>query len=240
MINKIKNNYKIDPLSLSTAFWKYERAFDHPDAKCVQIDEEQVLFLDNQLLGYRGTDLKSFDTESLKGVDSYNPLSLKGFKESKFFVLYHDMKSTHQPACETGHDYQIEIVKASETQEVMTFINNSYEFISVTEQEVLNWRTHDVFDESLWIWIKEDQEVLALGIAEYDQEIKEGALEWIQVHEKARGKGIGQILVNELMSRMEQAEFVTVSGEIDNNTEPEKLYRKCGFKGDQIWYYYTK
>jgi len=236
MINRIKNNYIEDPTSLSTAFWKYERAFDHPNAKCIQIDEEQVLFLDNQLLGYRGNDLNSFKTESLKGVDSCNRLTLKGFKENKYFVLYHDTKTTHSPV----HDYQIEVVKASEAQEVMTFINNSYEFISVTEEEVLNWRTHDVFDESLWIWIKEDQEILALGIAEYDQEIKEGALEWIQVHEKARGKGVGQILVNELMSRMEQAAFVTVSGEIDNNTEPEKLYRKCGFKGDQIWYYYTK
>ena len=122
----------------------------------------------------------------------------------------------------------------------MTFINNSYEFISVTEDEVLNWRTHDVFDEALWIWIKEGEEVLALGIAEYDHRIKEGALEWIQVHERARGKGIGQILVNELLSRMRQADFVTVSGEIDNQTEPEKLYRKCGFKGSRIWYYYTK
>ncbi|MBI9015321.1 MAG: GNAT family N-acetyltransferase [Clostridiales bacterium] len=236
MIEKIRKHYIKDPSSLSTAFWKYKSAFDHPNAKCIQVGEEKVLFLDDQLLGFRGLDLKSFDTETLMGVDACHPLPLKGFKESKFFVLHHDMKRVHKIA----HEYQIEVVKADEAKEVMSFINNSYEFISVTEAEVLNWRIHDVFDESLWIWIKEDNEILALGIAEYDQTIKEGALEWIQVHEKARGKGIGKILVNELLSRMKQADFVTVSGEVDNKTEPEKLYKKCGFKGNQIWYYYTK
>lgn len=236
MIEKIRKQYIKDPLSLSTAFWKYKRVFDHPDSKCIQIGEEQVLFLNNQLLGYRGLDLNAFDTEFLMGVDVCHPLALKGFKENKFFVLHHDMEMIRK----TPHEYQIEVVKTSDSKEVMTFINNSYEFISVTEDEVLNWRTHDVSDESLWIWIKDDNDILALGIAEYDQTIKEGALEWIQVHEKARGKRIGQILVNELLSRMNQADFVTVSGEIDNKTQPEKLYRKCGFKGNQIWYYYTK
>jgi len=37
-----------------------------------------------------------------------------------------------------------------------------------------------------------------------------------------------------------KANFVTVSGEVDNSTNPEALYRKCGFIGDDIWHIMTK
>ena len=50
-----------------------------------------------------------------------------------------------------------------------------------------------------------------------------------------------QLLVNELLTRLQgKADFVTVSGKVDNVTKPEMLYRKCGFKGDDIWHILTK
>lgn len=70
-----------------------------------------------------------------------------------------------------------------------------------------------------------------------DTEIGEGILEWIQVSEKYRGKGIGKFIVNELLQRMNgMASFVTVSGQVNNSTNPEALYRKCGFEGNDIWH----
>ena len=30
--------------------------------------------------------------------------------------------------------------------------------------------------------------------------------------------------------------FVTVAGQCNNPSEPEKLYRKCGFTGDDVWH----
>ncbi len=30
--------------------------------------------------------------------------------------------------------------------------------------------------------------------------------------------------------------FATVSGKVTNKTKPEKLYRRCGFTGDDIWH----
>lgn len=30
--------------------------------------------------------------------------------------------------------------------------------------------------------------------------------------------------------------FVTVSGSLDNKTNPEVLYRKCGFIDNDVWY----
>ena len=38
----------------------------------------------------------------------------------------------------------------------------------------------------------------------------------------------------------EKADFVTVSGECDNPTNPETLYRKCGFNGNDIWYVFRE
>lgn len=40
----------------------------------------------------------------------------------------------------------------------------------------------------------------ALGIANFDSELKEGSLEWIQVMPNDRGSGIGQVIVNELLN----------------------------------------
>lgn len=52
-----------------------------------------------------------------------------------------------------------------------------------------------------------------------------------------KGKGLGKAVVNELLSRLkEKADFVTVSGECDNPTNPETLYRRCGFEGEDIWF----
>ena len=32
------------------------------------------------------------------------------------------------------------------------------------------------------------------------------------------------------------ADFATVSGKVDNETNPEALYRKCGFVGNDVWH----
>jgi hypothetical protein len=43
-------------------------------------------------------------------------------------------------------------------------------------------------------------------------------------------------IVNELLIRLKsKAKFVTVSGQVGNETNPETLYRKCGFDCDDIW-----
>ena len=48
---------------------------------------------------------------------------------------------------------------------------------------------------------------------------------------------IGQLIVTELLSKMKDiADFATVSGKVDNTTNPEALYIKCGFAGDDVWH----
>ena len=37
-----------------------------------------------------------------------------------------------------------------------------------------------------------------------------------------------------------KADFVTVSGKINNKSNPENLYLKCGFENKTIWHVLTK
>ena len=90
-------------------------------------------------------------------------------------------------------------------------------------------------DESLRIAIRRDGRIIASGVAELDTETGEGTLEWIQTSPDCRGQGLGKAIVGELLHRLgKHARFVTVSGRCNNPTNPERLYRSCGFVGNDI------
>ena len=79
-------------------------------------------------------------------------------------------------------------------------------------------------------------EIAASGIAEVDSMAKEGYLEWIQVSRGYRHRGLGAFVVKELLWRMNDiADFVTISGKV-KSVGAERLYRFCGFTGDDVWY----
>ena len=113
----------------------------------------------------------------------------------------------------------------------------------ISESELYAYTTRPVFHEKLWIAVRDrtNDLIVASGIAELDHEIGEGMLEWIQVSERYRGRGLGRFLVCELLWRMKDlASFTTVSGQCDNPTDPQRLYRKCGFTGTDVWHILRK
>jgi len=160
------------------------------------------------------------------------------FKRAQaFFRLCHDggVKKTH---CPPGY-----IIRGArpdvETEVVSKMIQRCYANMEVTPETVRGWLDHPTYDPSLWVWIIDasvDRKV-GLGIAEIDEGVPEASLEWIQVLPHYQQQGLGSAIVAELLHRLEgKVCFTTVSGELDNHTRPERLYRKCGFNGSDVWW----
>ena len=122
-------------------------------------------------------------------------------------------------------------------------IRECYAEGGISEADLQRYTLHPVYDPSLWIAVKDKRtdKIVATGIAEFDARIGEGILEWIQVSPEYRNRGIGMFVVNELLCRMQgKADFVTVSGNVNNTTNPLLLYEGCGFSGKTIWHVLRK
>lgn len=112
-----------------------------------------------------------------------------------------------------------------------------------TAAEVRSFTEREVYCPELWIVLRDNRtrKIVATGIGELDREMGEGVLEWIQVSAEYRSHGLGSFLVRELLWRMkDKAKFATVSGQCNNPTNPEGLYRKCGFTGNDVWHILRK
>jgi len=170
---------------------------------------------------------KDFDTAILKEYD-----------DEQFFRLRHTLYNLILPKLPEHF-----IFCAATIDEFSEHINSCYVNLFVKVEELKEYRNHPVYSPDLWLAVKDDRTgmIVASGIAELDNEIGEGVLEWIQVSNAFRGLGLGSCIVNELLLRMNgKAEFVTVSGQCNNSSNPEALYRSCGFTGNDIWHILRK
>lgn len=161
---------------------------------------------------------------------------LSDYTDEKYFRLYHNLKKIPQI---TNDDFEIVTATRKDIKSIVRIINDSYTDISVNKDLIKSYTKTPVYNATLWIMVKEKAigKYVGCGIADFDAEAKELILEWIQVLPEYRGKKIGQLIVTELLFRMKDvADFATVSGKVDNLTNPEALYRKCGFTGSDVWH----
>lgn len=161
---------------------------------------------------------------------------LSEYTDEKYFRLYHSLKEIPEIATD---DFEITTATRRNIKTIVQIINDSYTDISVSAELIKSYIKTPVYNENLWIMVKEKAtgKYVGCGIADFDIEAKELILEWIQVLPQYRGKKIGQFIVTELLFRMKDiADFATVSGKVDNLTNPEALYRKCGFAGNDVWH----
>ena len=170
--------------------------------------------------------------EDLHSVD------VREYVDEKYFKLIHGMNDIEKPVLDSRYE-----MLCCEVAEYAKHINTCYDDVGISTEELMNYQTHAVYNRNLWIAVTEcgQNKIVASGIAELDADIKEGILEWIQVSPEYRGKGLGKFVVRELLWRMkDKAEFVTVSGKVDNPTNPRDLYLTCGFSGEEIWHVMRK
>lgn len=169
--------------------------------------------------------------------EDFTPANYPDCQDEPYFRLRHNLKAVPAPQLPEGFS-----PCALSLSEYASHISRCYEDIGVTESELRQFTDRTVYDATLWIAAKDSRTgaVAATGIADLDREIREGILEWIQVSPEYRGCGLGRWLVCELLRRMQgRADFATVSGRCGNPTNPEQLYRVCGFTGRDVWHILT-
>ena len=248
--------YKEDPCRvLPNAIWKTNDTLD--SFKCSYMYEDGELL---KLEGWDKNGLYIFWNKNRK-IDKF---FLKRMKQSNFMMIHNDYfrqintdkYSLVKPFFRIMHNnkevltyslskdfYISESHIYNEFSQISDFIRKCYKDLHPSSDTVRSWTTHKVFDKNLWIWIMDKHKNIpvALGIAEFDESVPEGSLEWIQVLPEYQGKGLGKVLVLELLNRLKgRVKFTTVSGEVDNETNPERLYRSCGFYGKDIWWLLQK
>lgn len=170
--------------------------------------------------------------------DEYDNAEYQQYIDEPYFRLIHNLKGLSKPELPQGYSLCTATLSG-----YAAHINSCYERIGITVEELSRYTLRSVYDEALWLAVKEAHTgtIVATGIAELDREIGEVILEWIQVSQGHRGKGLGRFVVSELLWRMkDKAGFATVSGQCNNATNPEKLYRKCGFTGSDVWHILRK
>ena len=163
---------------------------------------------------------------------------LAGYSDERYFRLKHDLKRIATPILSEGY-----MLDKGTDAELAAHLNACYPGMRLDADGVAGWRERHVYRGDLWLFIREKESgaAAASGIAEFDRESGEGSLEWIQVSAEHRRRGLGRYLVCELLRRMQgSAAFATVSGRIDNESDPEVLYRNCGFSGCDVWHVLTE
>lgn len=169
--------------------------------------------------------------------DDFRAEMLRQYVDEPYFRLMHDLQAVEPVAVPEGY-----VLCQGTTEEFAAHIQECYGN-GMTAAEVRSFTKREVCCPELWLALREKEtgKIVATGIGELDREIGEGVLEWIQVSEGYRGHGLGSYIVQELLWRMKgKAKFATVSGQCNNPTNPEALYRKCGFAGNDVWHVLRK
>lgn len=177
------------------------------------------------------------DNMKILHEDDFSTEMLEQYSDEPYFRLRHDLQAVEPVAVPEGYS-----LCHGTAEEFAAHIHQCYGN-GMTLAEVLSFAERAVYCPELWVAIrdKETGRIVATGIGALDQEMGEGILEWIQVSEDHRGCGLGSYIVRALLWRMrDKAGFVTVSGQCNNPTGPEGLYRKCGFTGHDVWHIMRK
>ena len=171
--------------------------------------------------------------------DYLGAISIERFATRKtYFRIMHRNRAI--PAVELPSGFRIVNVNIdTEADAVAELIGKCYDNLHPCAESVRSWTNHPVFERNLWLWVIDERKDIpvGLGIAEIDLTIPEASLEYIQVLPEYRRMGLGACIVLELLTRLHgRVEFTTVSGDVENRTNPESLYRRCGFYGEDVWW----
>jgi ribosomal protein S18 acetylase RimI-like enzyme len=245
----LKEHYINNPCSvLANAFWKTGIKLVNYELTCVRENDEVssiIIKEENKLLLYWHLDEKTPEFKPSTSLDFVlihqkylKSINLKFKSKKAYFRIIHKHHNIEKANLPESFCFK-QVNLAQEVDKIVDLLSLCYPGWNFTKKRILGWKDHPVYDEKGWIWIidEKNNRKAGLGIAEFDKTIPEASLEWIQVHPEYQDKGLGKNLVLKLLSRyIKSALFTTVSGESNNPSNPEELYRRCGFEGDDVWW----
>ncbi|MBQ6507878.1 MAG: GNAT family N-acetyltransferase [Flexilinea sp.] len=158
--------------------------------------------------------------------------------DDPYFKLIHRMKQVERLPLPEG----FEIIQCN-TEDLADHIRECYDKINISAEILRRNEMAPGYDPGLQIAVSERnrKKIIASGIAEYDPQVREGILDWIQVSPAYRRRNLGRFIVCELLHRLQKkADFVTVSGRVNNPDHPLELYESCGFTDLTIWHIITR
>lgn len=162
---------------------------------------------------------------------------LQEYNDTEYFRLKHNLISINKIVLQP--EFYITSIKETQFSQLVELINRSYMHLGIIVDidQVKEWTNTEVYVPDLWTAIFKEDIMIGAIIVDYDKVTKEAIIEWIQILPEYRRLGLASALINNSLKCLRGiADFVTVSGMMNNKTNPEILYRKCGFTGDDIWH----
>lgn len=172
--------------------------------------------------------------------DEFNSNLLDNYFDRRFFRLIHNLSNI--PEFDAA-GIKLEVIQSNRNDELADMINRSYSHseICVSADYVNSLSTTQVYCPELWIGAILNGKLIGSIICDFDIEVGEAIIEWLQVLPEYRGKRVASTLICRALKIMSGfADFATVSGECDNITNPERVYRHCGFEGEDVWHILNK
>ncbi len=187
---------------------------------------------------WKGEGLQVPENMALVHDRAFDPKAWTQWQDITYFRLLHDLTTVDSPVFPRGFS-----LREGTLTEFADHIRLCYPGTNITEVALAESQSRRVYEKSLWVAVFDDATgaVAATGIGEWDREMGEGSLEWIQVSPQFRRRGLGRYVVLTLLGRLQgKARFATVSGQTESIDCPERLYRACGFRGRDVWHILRK
>ncbi len=169
--------------------------------------------------------------------DEFDPVLYAHYLDDPYFRLSRSLDGVQRPALPQGF-----VLADPALSDFVGQLRSCYKG-APSLPEFKRYRCQPTYQADLWIAVKDVRSgtIVATAIGELDERIGELSIEWVQVSNGYRRRGLGSYLVNELLYRAQnRATFATVSGEVANPSHPMVLYRRLGFADQVIWHVLTQ
>lgn len=170
--------------------------------------------------------------------DDFRPPEYGQYTDERYFRLFHSLKHLSPPQMPEGF-----CLCDITPKEFADHINSCYDDIGVSEAELYRHTMRPVYDDALWIAVQDRARGAVAAIPALPNWIRKPAREfWSGFRSLGPIVGMDWAVISfpSAVEKRDAADFATVSGQCGNPSNPERLYRACGFTGTDVWHILRK